>query len=170
MQNIKFGKIVATFGVAGEVIVTHSFNKKTTFKNINLLFVELSKNNLIPYFIAKAKAKNETETYIQFEDVATKEAAKMLVGKNVWLQQQDFKMLTPKNAPISLLDYTVFNNHTNLGKILEVIEQPHQVLLTILYKNNEAYLPLHEETLVKIDHKKNEIHLSLPDGLLEIYE
>lgn len=170
MSNIKIGKIVATFGIAGEVILTHSFAKKTTLKNIEALLIETSKNNFMPYFIAKAKAKTDDETYILFDDINSKEAAKMLVGKNVWLQQDDFKKIAPQNAPISLLNYSAIDNGTNLGKVIEVIEQPHQILLTIQYKNNEAYLPLHEETLVKIDHKKNEVHLKLPDGLLEIYK
>ncbi|MGZ8544938.1 MAG: ribosome maturation factor RimM, partial [Flavisolibacter sp.] len=57
-----------------------------------------------------------------------------------------------------------------LGIIREVIEQPHQLLCRIEYKNNEAYIPLHEETLVKIDNRKKQVIVALPPGLLEIYQ
>lgn len=169
MKHIKIGKIVATFGVAGDVIIIHSLGKKTTFKNVEVLFVEQTKNSLLPYFIVNAKAKNEEETNILFDALKTKEAAKILVGKNVWLLQDDFKKVADKNAPIALLGYTVFDNDVEVGIVDEVIEQPHQILLTVNYKNQQAYLPLHQESLLEIDHKKSSIYLDLPEGLLDIY-
>ena len=57
-----------------------------------------------------------------------------------------------------------------LGKILEVIEQPHQVLCRISLNNKEAFIPLHEETIKKIDRKKQQVIVALPPGLLEIYQ
>ncbi|HNL83092.1 MAG TPA: 16S rRNA processing protein RimM, partial [Chitinophagaceae bacterium] len=65
--------------------------------------------------------------------------------------------------------YNVVENKNILGSVLEVIEQPHQVLLGILYKEKDAYIPLHQETLIKINHDKKEIIVTLPDGLLDIY-
>ncbi len=168
-SHIKIGKIVATFGVNGEVIVTHNLGKKTTFKNIEVLFVEQTKNTLIPFFIKTAKAKTEDETYVLFEDIKSKEAAKMLVGKAIWLLQDDFKKQVEKNSPIALLGYTVYADEELIGVVNEVIEQPHQILLTVNYKDKEVYLPMHEESIIGIDHKKNTIILNLPDGLLEIY-
>ena len=43
-QHIKIGKIVATFGVAGQVILVHNLGKKSLFKNVEALFIEESKN------------------------------------------------------------------------------------------------------------------------------
>jgi 16S rRNA processing protein RimM len=43
-------------------------------------------------------------------------------------------------------------------------------LLQINYNGNEALIPLHEETIDRIDRKAKEVHLFLPDGLLEIYQ
>ena len=71
--------------------------------------------------------------------------------------------------PLGLLGYTLIDEGKPIGKIDEVIEQPHQVLLQIKIQGKEALIPLHEETLVNIDHKKNEVHVTLPEGLLEIY-
>jgi 16S rRNA processing protein RimM len=38
-----------------------------------------------------------------------------------------------------------------------------------MYQGNEALIPLHEESLEKIDKKKKQVHVKLPDGLLDIY-
>ena len=42
-----------------------------------------------------------------------------------------------------------------------------QMQLTM--NNKEVLIPLNESTLKKIDRKKKEVHVNLPDGLLEIY-
>ena len=57
----------------------------------------------------------------------------------------------------------------DLGEILEVIEQPHQVLCRIDLEGKEALIPVHEQTLRKVDQQKREVHVELPDGLLDVY-
>jgi 16S rRNA processing protein RimM len=53
--------------------------------------------------------------------------------------------------------------------VLEVIEQPVQILLRIELQGKEVLVPLNESTLDKIDHKQGKIYVTLPDGLLDIY-
>jgi 16S rRNA processing protein RimM len=42
-------------------------------------------------------------------------------------------------------------------------------MITILYQGNEAYIPLHEESLKAVNHKAKTISVELPDGLLDLY-
>jgi 16S rRNA processing protein RimM len=170
MDNyINIGRIVATFGLKGEVILQHALGKKTTLKGIEALFIEETKDSYLPYFIQSAKAKDNEETYVLIEGFTSKESAHRLVKKNVWLLDDDFRKLAGDSAPISLLGYTLVNEGEQLGAIEQVIEQPHQILLSITLQGNEALIPLHAETLKKIDRKKKEVHVTLPDGLLDIY-
>ena len=85
------------------------------------------------------------------------------------MTEEDFKKYSAKSSPINLLGFEIVEEGKSLGKVLEVIEQPHQVLCRIEINGKEAYIPLHEETIVKIDRKKNQVIVSLPPGLLEIY-
>ena len=123
-----------------------------------------------PDFLIISKAKTHDETYIEVEGINTKEQAQKLVQKQVWLLDEDFRRLVGNASPISLLGFTIFDDGTAIGIIDEVIEQPHQVLLQIQYNGNEALIPLHEETIDRIDRKLKQVHLFLPDGLLEIYQ
>jgi 16S rRNA processing protein RimM len=166
---INIGKIVATFGLKGELILQHSLAKKLVLKGVEAIFIEQVKGSYLPYFIQLSKAKNHEETYLQLEGIATKEQANRLVSKQVWLLDSDFRRLAGTSSPISLLGYKLFNDLELIGYIEEVIQQPHQVLLKITYQGNEALIPLHNETLQKIDRKKGEVYVILPDGLLEIY-
>lgn len=170
MDYIHIGKIVATFGVKGELILLHALNKKTALKGIEAVFVEERGGSRLPYFLETSKAKTDAEIYIKLEGVDTKEAANLLVQKKIWLPDADFRKLAGTKSPISLLGYRLLQEEEELGIIEEVIEQPHQVLLRITYKNKEALIPLHDGTLNKVDRVKQEVHVILPDGLLEIYE
>jgi 16S rRNA processing protein RimM len=68
-----------------------------------------------------------------------------------------------------MLGYDLIDGQTNLGEIIEVIEQPHQILCSILYKGNEALIPIHEGNLLKMDTKNRKVYVEVPEGLLEIY-
>jgi 16S rRNA processing protein RimM len=106
----------------------------------------------------------------KLEGVNSKEEAARFTAKPVWLLDADFRKLAGKDAPISLLGYEVITDEDeNLGPIEEVIEQPHQVLLRVTLEGNEALIPLHAETLDKIDRVAQKVYVTLPDGLLDIY-
>jgi 16S rRNA processing protein RimM len=168
-EYIHIGKLVASFGLKGDLILKHELGKKSPFKGIEVIFVEEQKGNYLPYFVESAKAANHEETYVKFEGLNTKESAARLVSRNAWVTDVDFRTLVGKSAPIALLGYTLINEGEVLAPIEEVINQPHQILLRITYKENEVLIPLHDESLDRIDHAKKQVHVILPDGLLEIY-
>ncbi len=169
MQYFKIGKFAASHGLTGELILQHSLGKKTTLKGLEAVFIESPKDSFMPYFIEKTSIKNDTETYIKLEGINNKEIARKITPKEVWLQEDDFKKFASKAAPIALLGYFLIDNTTNLGEIIEVIEQPHQILCTIMYKGKEALIPIHEGNLLKMDAKNKKVYVEVPDGLLEIY-
>jgi 16S rRNA processing protein RimM len=167
---IHIGRFVASFGLKGEVILQHALGKKTALKGVKVVFVEEQKGSYLPYFLESSKAKDQDEIYVKLEGINTKEAASRLSTRNVWLKDEDFRKLAGTASPISLLGYTVITDENeNLGPVQEVIEQPHQVLLRVDLNGKEALIPIHAESLSSIDHKQKEIHVVLPDGLLDIY-
>ncbi len=168
-QYFSIGQIVATFGLNGEVVLKHNLGKKTSLKGLEVLFIEEAKDKFIPYFITAAKIKNEAEVYISVDGITNKEAAKKITAKKVWLRQDDFHKQAGKTAPISLIGYMMIDGKNELGNVLEVIEQPLQILCRLDIEGKEVLIPLHEETIRSIDHKKKRVVVELPEGLLEVY-
>ena len=168
-EYFKIGKFVATHGLNGELVLKHELGKKTSLKGLQTIFIEERKNSFLPWFIESAKIKNEHEVFLNLEGVTTKEAARKLTQKEVWFTEADLKKFAAKSSPVNLLGYSIFNEKKFLGEIVEVIEQAHQMLCRIEINNKEVLIPLNEESLQKIDHKKKEVSVKLPDGLLEIY-
>ncbi|MHB1922732.1 MAG: ribosome maturation factor RimM [Chitinophagaceae bacterium] len=164
------GKLVAAFGLKGELILQHQLGKKTSLKNLEMLFLEENKNSFIPYFLVSSKIKNEAEIYILLEGIDTREKAQTLIHRNVFLKEDSFKKFAALTAPISLLDMQVEDVHLgDLGKIIEILELPSQVLAKIYYQEKEILLPINESTLRSIDRKNKIVHLLLPEGILQIF-
>ena len=168
-EYFKIGKLVAAFGLKGELILKHNLGKKTGLKGLQAIFIEERRESFIPWFIQSARIKSDSEIYLQLADIATREAAHKLTQKEVWLPEPDFKKFSAKSSPINLLGYTIVENEKELGKILEVIEQPHQLLCRIEMAGKEVLIPLNEDTIRKIDNKTGRVIVQLPEGLLEIY-
>lgn len=168
-EYFKIGKLVSAFGVKGELILKHTLGKKTSLKGLQALFIEERKQSFIPWFIQSTRVKSADELYVQLADVSTREVALKLVQKEVWLPEAEFKKFSAKSSPVNLLGYTVVENGNPLGTILELIEQPHQLLCRIEMQGKEVLIPLHEGTLLKIDKKARQVNVQLPEGLLEIY-
>ena len=162
-EYFNIGKLVAVHGLKGELLLKHELGKKTSLKGLQAIFIEEKKGSFLPYFVESTKIKAEEEIYIKLENIDSREAALKLSAKQVWLPEADFKKFAAKNAPASMLGYSIIHNAESLGEILELIEQPHQI------QGKEVLIPLHEETLKKVDHKKKEVVVELPDGLLDVY-
>lgn len=168
-EYFKIGKLVSAFGVKGELILKHHLGKKTALKGLLAFFIEERKESFIPWFIQQTRVKSDDEIYLQLSDIITREAAIKLVQKEVWFTDADFKKFSAKASPINLLGYEIIADGKTLGAILEIMEQPHQLLCRIEIEGKEVLIPLHEDTLLKIDRKNRQVKVQLPEGLLEIY-
>ena len=163
------GKIVASYGLQGELILKHHLGKKTSLKGLAAIFIEQGENEMLPFFIQSSKIKTDSEIYLKLEEIDSKEEAKKFIQKELWLTEEDFQKYAAKSSPISLLGYHMIEHGNDLGEILEVIEQNHQVLCRIDLEGKEALIPLHEQTLDRIDKKNKQVHVVLPEGLLDVF-
>ena len=80
-KYFKIGKIVATHGVTGKVVLQHSLGKASDLKGTEAIFLEIQKDNLLPYFIKSATSKNEEQTFLELEQIGSPESAKKILRK-----------------------------------------------------------------------------------------
>ena len=163
------GKIVSAFGLKGDLIVLHHLGKKIAVSKIKVIFLEQKKDELLPYFIENIRKKGEGELLLKLEGIDSKEAATKFIRREVWLNEEEIITHTQKNNPIGWVGYRILDQGKDLGPILEIIEQPHQVLCRLEIDAKEVLIPLNEQTLHKVDHKDKTVILTLPDGLLDVY-
>ena len=163
------GKIVSSFGLKGELIIQHHLGKKISPAKIKVIFLEQIKDELLPFFLESARKKSDEELLVKLEGIDNKETATKYLRREVWMKEEEMKVHTQKNNPIAWVGFRLFDGPEDLGEVLEVIEQPHQVLCRLEIRTREVLIPVNEETLNKIDHAGKKLLLTLPNGLLEVY-
>ena len=166
---IRIGKIVATHGLQGSLILTHVVGNATWLKKSHVLMVEMQKGSYIPYFIASLKANNNAEYVINIEDIITIEGAKKLVTKHVYVAEEILVGLAQK-SPLLWIGFKVIDAQKgNIGLVEDVLQTGKQWLAKLTIQNTEVLLPLIDQTITKVDIKTKTLHMTLPDGLLEVY-
>lgn len=168
-QYYEVGKIVSTFGLKGEIIFQHSLKRNTDLKGLACIFIEEKRETFLPYFVEFSSKKDEQTVLLKLEGINNKEEATFLIQKKIWFREQDFKKYLAKNALISLLNFAIIFKNDKLGKIIEIIDTPMQKLAKIVIDNKEVFIPLNEQTIIKIDNKHKELYLNIPEGLLDVY-
>jgi 16S rRNA processing protein RimM len=167
---IRIGKIVATHGLTGSIIMTHVAGSNTWLKKGHVLMVEMQKGSFIPYFVAQCKSAKPGEYHINLEDVTAQQEAKKLVTRHVYVDELILSGLA-RESPLLWIGFTISDKHYgNVGKIEDVMQAGAQWIAKIDYKGSEALIPLVDATLVGIDIKARMLITTLPEGLLELYE
>jgi 16S rRNA processing protein RimM len=166
---LKLGKILSAHGLTGELLLEHTLGKASSLKKVEVLFIEDYKKALLPYFVTSSRKKTADAVFISLEGINTRERAQQLVSRAVWIPEELYHQLASKNAPANLLGYQIVENDKEIGLITEVIEQPQQLVCKVFIQEQEVLIPLHEETLLSIDHAAKKVIVQLPDGLLDIY-
>src|ERR1700749_4052009 len=109
------GKLVAVFGLQGELVLQHRLGKKTSLKGLKTLFLEEKKDEMLPWFVEYTRIKGPEDLYIKLEGLDSKEAARRVVQKEVWLTEGDFEQFAGRSAPISLVGFRLLDGPRDLG-------------------------------------------------------
>ncbi len=166
---LRIGKLVATHGVQGDLILAHITGKAGWLKVGDVLFVALRKGSNIPHFVSKIRRENEEEIILHLEDTDTPESARMLVGKDAFVAEQVLATVS-QDSPLLWIGFEAIDEKEgSLGPVDDVYQTAQQWLATVHIQGKEVLLPLVDQTLKKIDIPNRKLYLSLPHGLLEVY-
>lgn len=143
------------------------------FLKTPVIFLSIN-GRYLPYFVEKAGLENEL--ILKLEDVDSKEAARPLSSKEMFLQSANITKKEEKESELEsdlifghLVNFTLIDTEVGeLGKIEDVVEFPQQEMAVISYHEKEVFIPLHERLIEKIDEKKQYIYMNLPEGILDM--
>ena len=125
----------------------------------------------VPFLVESVKMKNRSQLIVKFRDMDPEEAGSYvdtvlclplsslppLEGNKFYYHEIiGFQMTDEKAGPIGVCE--------------EVLEYPHQALFRVVSGEREVLVPIVDAFIRQVDRISRTIHLSLPEGLLEIYE
>jgi 16S rRNA processing protein RimM len=166
----ELGLISKLHSFKGEVILYIDSDEPEHYYELDTVFLDINKQ-LVPFFIEKSSVHKVNQLRIRFEGVENEQEAKALLKKKVYLPLTALPQLNDDQFYYhEIPGYTLMDDNGNeIGRITEVIENPANVLLNVLYKGNEALIPINDNTFRSIDKKKKILLVFIPEGLLELY-
>ena len=168
-DSFYIGYITKTKGLKGEVQVFFEYPDPEDLK-LESVFVEIN-GKLIPYFVSSCKLQNNQTGYFYFEDVDTIDKAEKLVRKKLY-QPNSIKPERDEDEFLitDLKGFIAHDEHYGeLGEIIEIHEYPQQYVAVVPYKFREIMFTLNEDFIKEIDEEAGIVHLSLPEGLIDVY-
>ncbi len=164
------GHVAKLYGYKGEISLFLDVTNPEDYTSLDAIFVDID-NNLTPFFIDSLKLKNKGFAAVKLEGVTDEDAAKLLLRKDVYLPAQ----ILPELKGINFYDHEIVGftvideKNGNIGTVEQVIDLKVNPLLQILKDEKEILVPLLKGLVKKVDRSKKELHISAPEGLVEMY-
>ncbi len=163
---VEVGKIVKTHGVNGEVIV--ELDNPAILEDTTEPVVLEIEGLRVPFFIAQARAVSAQRARVQFDCTHTEQRAKTLVGCKFFVSPDVFDDIDDEYAsPSAIVGFSVVDKrHGDIGKVLSVDNLNINPIMVVGEK--QTLIPFHPEFVSKIDFRKRQVRVALPDGLLNL--
>ena len=164
------GTVVGKYSYKGEVLIKLDTDQPELYENISSLFIE-TQTGLAPYFVKKSGLHKSSLLRVAFEDITDENDADGLLKKKVFLPLDMLPKLTGNRFYYhEVIGYDVIDKiHGNIGEVTGVNDNASQALLEIDYKSTQVLLPVVDEIIKRVDRTEKQLHVQIPEGLLDVY-
>lgn len=172
---VSVGRIVSAFGVKGEIKVLLDIevpeqyrDAEKGFNHIEAFFIE-RQGEYLPYFIQWLHGIDTDRPILKLEGIDTPEVVQMLQGTTLYLPEDSIEIDTTPSRFGDIIGFMLVDAQLGrIGEIEDIYDIPMQELAQITYEGREVLIPLHEDFGVRVDQKKREVQIALPEGLLDL--
>ncbi|MDR1678555.1 MAG: ribosome maturation factor RimM [Prevotellaceae bacterium] len=162
------GFVAKPHGIKGELSV--SFDRFPFDEDETPAFIFEMDGIFVPFFIESFRFKTDTTALYKFEGIDNEEQARTLSGKTIYIHNQ--YLIDNEEDDDNIRRYIGYgiedNFNGNLGKITDIEDSTKNVLFVVNNKGNELLIPAADYYITEIDNENKIIHVSLPDGLVDM--
>jgi 16S rRNA processing protein RimM len=164
------GKISKPFGSKGQVVVFLDVDDPLKYTKLESVYLDLD-GEWVPFLVISVELQSGQKTLFRFEDVDSAQDAAAYTGREMYLPLDKLPPLKGKKFYYhEVKGFSVIDTiHGNIGFLIQVMDLPRQSLLQIKSDDKEILVPLVDEVILKVDRKKQELHIRAPEGLIDIY-
>ena len=164
------GKIVSKFSFKGEVLVKLDTDNPEIYQEMESVFVDYN-NNLVPFFIEKARLHKSSLLRVKFEDVDTEEDADDLIKTSLYLPLDLLPELEDDQFYYhEIIGFEVIDEAKgNIGTVKNINDNTVQALFEIEFNDKEILIPINDEFIDKLDKENKKLYLKTPEGLIDLY-
>lgn len=164
------GYIAKLHGFKGEVSLFLDVTNPEDYRTLDAVFIDLN-DHLTPFFVKSIKLKNKGFAAVKFEGVDDESVARKLLRKPVYLPDA----ILPELTGLRFYDHEVVGfkiidkRFGYVGLLEQVVDLKVNPLLMVLNEDKEILIPLLKDTVLLVDRAKKELHVTTPEGLIELY-
>ena len=161
----KIGRLGKAHGIRGEVSFLFDDD---VFDRVDADYLILDIDGiLVPFFLEEYRFKSDANALVKFDGIDTLERAKELTGCEVFFPRE---MSDEDDEHISwaeIVGYELVDSET--GTVAGTIASVDDSTMNTLFELEDGRLiPASEELIQKVDTKKHQIEIKLPEGILEL--
>ncbi len=164
------GKIVSKYSFKGEVLVKLDTDEPEIYENMESVFVSLG-NNLVPFFIRRCRLHKSDLLRIDFEEVNEESDADRIMGSGLYLPLALLPKLEGNKFYFhEIIGFTLLDSvHGDIGVVQSVNDTTAQALFEVLKGDKQLLIPINDDIVTKVDRDHKTIHVTAPEGLVELY-
>lgn len=164
------GKIVSKYSFHGEVLVKIDTDEPELYENMESVFVSM-RNNLVPFFIDKCRLHKSNLLRIDFEEVKDEAAADRIMGSALYLPLSSLPKLEGDRFYFhEVIGFSLEDKvHGSIGTITGVNDSTAQALFEVKNGDKQLLIPITDDIVTKVDRQKRTIHVTTPEGLVDLY-
>ncbi|MGB5818546.1 MAG: ribosome maturation factor RimM [Saonia sp.] len=165
------GKIVSKYSYKGEVLVKLDTDEPEIYENMESVFVRLSADNLVPFFIETCVLHKSSLLRIRFEEVVNEADADRIMGTQLYLPIGLLPKLEGNKFYFhEVIGFTIRDSvHGDIGSIKSVNDTTNQALFEVEKEGKELLIPINDEIITKVDREHKTIFVTTPEGLVDLY-
>ncbi|MDT0620880.1 ribosome maturation factor RimM [Croceitalea vernalis] len=164
------GKVVSKYSFKGEVLAKIDADEPDLYENMESVLVSIG-NNLVPFFIDRCRLHKSALLRIDFEEVKDEATANRIIGAELYLPLSLLPPLTgDKFYYHEVIGFTLLDAvHGDIGIIEAINDSSSQVLFEAKKGDKELLIPVTDEIVTKVDRASKTVHVSTPEGLVDLY-
>lgn len=163
------GHITKPFGIKGQVCCYFDTDEPEKYLTLDSVFIDLDDEKL-PYLIENIQYKGSNTFIVKFQDVDEVEA-KELIKAELYLPSSLLPKLTGNKFYYhEVIGFQVIDKEKgNIGICKDFIDISKNPIMQIDSDGTEILIPAIDEFFTQIDRENKTIHITAPEGLIDVY-
>jgi 16S rRNA processing protein RimM len=179
---VKIGQFRKPHGVKGDMIFTFTapgagsavgffVSQGCTANSECSFFICEMEGIFVPFRIEDYRLTSDTAGMVRLKDLDSDSKVRFLSNKEIYFKKNYLVDTSSGNSCLwnHFIGFTVIDERcATVGRISAVEKSTLNTLFIINTETNEILIPATEEMIIRIDEETKELHVALPEGLLDL--
>ncbi|MBJ6111583.1 16S rRNA processing protein RimM [Hymenobacter sp. BT523] len=172
-ETYQLGYILKTHGLRGHVAAHFDVDDVEEYLKLKTVYLALpaAPAKLVEHKVEKVQPQSGNRVLLKLRGIDRIEEAEPLRGSQLYLPLAELPELEDDQFYFhDVIGFTVVDETLGeLGTVENFYELPQQDMLAMRYQGQEVLIPVVDELVSHADHEKKQVHVNLPEGLLDVY-